>query len=159
MMVANRPAVPGHTFKAPQYERRGDIEHSILHLEEVIEANEWRPTVVLLHLREALKKHAQDCGRAATIPAIFEALRARYGTPPRETMLKLETLKNDLSTASQEHAVEVGRIVGIAYADLPEEYQDRGMLETICNTLGNAYLQRHLLAVATATSGEAVRAG
>lgn len=35
----------------------------------------------------------------------------------------------------------------LAYAQPPKEYRNCMVLETRCNTLGNAYLQNHLLAV------------
>lgn len=154
---ANRPAGPA--FKAPQFEGKGDIEYFIRRFEEVANANDWRPGAALLHLREALKDEAQDCGRAGTIPAIFTALRARYGLTPREARSRISALKRDSQTSLQEHATEVERLVGVAYADLPQGYQNRMVLDTFCGTIGNSYLQRHLLAVDTETVEDAVRAG
>lgn len=154
---ANRPAGPA--FKAPQFEGKGDVEYFIHRFEEVAEANDWRPGAALLHLREALKEGAQDCGRAGTIPAIFIALRAKYGLTPREARSRINALKRDTQTTLQEHATEVERLVAVAYADLPQGYQDRMVLDTFCNTIGNSYLQRHFLAVDTETVEDAVRAG
>lgn len=151
MVAATRPVV----FKAPPFERKGGVDYFMLRFKVVVEANEWGPTAALLHLRKALRNSAQDCGSAATIPAIFEALTTRDGLSPKEAISKLNTLLTPL----QKHAVEVGRLVGIVHADLPEEYQALVVLETFCSTLGNAYLQRHLLAVATPTVKDAVRAG
>lgn len=47
-----------------------------------------------------------------------------------------------LNTLWKKRATEVRRLVGLAYADLPNKYQQRMALETFSNTLGNAYLQR-----------------
>ena len=55
--------------------------------------------------------------------------------------------------------MEVERLVSLAYGDLPEVHRNGMALETFSSTLGNAYLQRHLLAVQAGTLGEAVRAG
>lgn len=51
----------------------------------------------------------------------------------------------------QEHVIEVKILVGLAYAELPDESQQQMALETFYNALGNAYLQRYLLAVETYT--------
>lgn len=55
-------------------------------------------------------------------------------------------------------AIGVKRLVGLAYAKLPEQYRNRMAVETSCSTLDNAYLQRHLLAVETPTVEAAVQA-
>lgn len=69
-------------------------------------------------------------------------------------------MKKDTFTSLQEHAIEVSRrLVSTAYTDLPEKYQHRMMLETFCNTLGNAYLRHHLLAVATSSIEDTVITG
>lgn len=122
-------------------------------------ANEWEDAAAYLHLREALKEGAQDCGRPQTLAGIFTALRARYGLSPREARTRLNGLRRDSSTTLQEHASEVQRLVEIAYADLPRHNRESMVIDTFCNTIGNAYLQRHLLAVPTDTLEDAVRAG
>jgi hypothetical protein len=122
-------------------------------------ANEWRHGAAVLHLREALKDGAQDCGRAGDLHLIFNALRARYGLSSREARARLSNLKKDSRTSLQEHAVEVERLVSVAYEDLPAVHRAGMVLETFSNTLGNAYLQRHLLAVDPVNVEAAVRAG
>lgn len=157
LAAAPRPAGPA--FKAPHYEGQGDVEYFIRRFEEVAEANDWRPAAALLHLRDALREDAQDCGRAGNIPAIFTALRARYGLSPREARSRISALKKDPETSLQKHATEVERLVGVAYADLPQGYLDRMVLDTFCGTVGNSYLQRHFLAIEMETVEDAVRAG
>lgn len=61
--------------------------------------------------------------------------------------MRLNTLRRKALLSVQEHATEVKKLVGLAYAKMPEEYQQYMALETFRNTLDNAYLQRHLLAV------------
>ena len=78
---------------------------------------------------------------------MYAALRAHFGLSPREARSRLSTLQKEYRTSLQEHAAEVGRLVAIAYGELPVEYQ------------AGIKLQRHLLAVPTHTLEDAVRAG
>jgi hypothetical protein len=146
-------------FKTPTFDGQGDVELFIQQFLEVSVANRWEETATLLHLRETLKEGARDCGRPRTLEGIFVALRARYGFSPREARARLGALKRDQQTTLQEHASEVQRLVGIAYPDLPLPHQVDMIIDTFCSTIGNAYLQRHLLAVPTRTLEEAVQAG
>ena len=77
----------------------------------------------MLHLRDSLRESAEDCGRAATVQAIYAALRARFGLSPREARSRLGVLRKDSRTSLQEHASEVERLVNIAYGDLPSELE------------------------------------
>ena len=113
----------------------------------------------MLHLREVLKDTATDCGKAENVEAIIGALRARFGMSVREARTKLAVLKRDYKITLQEHASEVERLVGIAYEDLPPRHREQMALDTFHSSLGNAYLQRHLLAVPTPNLEMAVRAG
>jgi hypothetical protein len=151
-----RPAV---AFRTPTFDGQGDVELFISQFQEVAAANQWEEVAVLLHLREALKENARDCGRAPTTGGILTALRARYGLSPREARTRLNTLHRDHTTTLQEHAMEVQRLVGVAYADLPLHNRMNMVVDMFCSTLGNAYLQRHLLAVPTPTLEHAVQAG
>jgi hypothetical protein len=146
-------------FKTPTYEGKGDVEYFIQQFTEVSAANHWEEAAALLHLRETLKEGARDCGRSRTIEGIFTALRARYGFSPREARSRLGALKRDNQTTLQEHGSEIQRLVNVAYADLPVCHQNDMIIDTFCSTVGNAYLQRHLLAVPTRTLEEAVQAG
>jgi hypothetical protein len=158
-LLSRQPARPAETFKTPSYDGQGDVELFISQFVEVADANHWEAAATMLHLRQALKEGARDCGRAQSLRGIFTALRARYGLSPREARSKLNNLRRDSSTTLQEHASEVQRLVYIAYADLPRCNQTDMIIDTFCSTVGNAYLQRHLLAVATPTLEDAVRAG
>ena len=155
-----RPAAPVRDpFKAPQFDGSGEVNYFIQQFTDVADANQWNPAATLLHLREALKDGARECGKANTIAGIFAALQARFGLSVREARAKLTSLRRDSRTSLQEHAAEVEKLVGIAYADLPERHRVQMALDTFCNTLGHAYLQRHLLAVHADTLEDAVRAG
>ena len=150
---------PVQQFRAPQYSGQGDVEYFITRFKKVTEANGWGHGAALLHLRDALKNTAEDCGRAANVQATFAPLRARFGLSPREARSRLSVLKKNFRTPLQEHAAEVERLVNIAYADLPQEHRARMRIEIFDNTLGYLPLQRHLLAVHTPTLEDAVRAG
>lgn len=56
----------------------------MLRLGEFSMANDRNECAVHLHLREALREDAQDCGRATTVQDIFEVLRTGFGTSPRK---------------------------------------------------------------------------
>ena len=71
----------------------------------------------------------------------------------------LARLKRNVKTTLQEHAAEVEKLVNLAHADLPTEYRTSMLVDMFSATLGNAYLQRHLLAVHAPTLERAVRAG
>lgn len=151
--VRMRPA-----FKAPSFDGEGDVELFINQFVEVAEANEWDHQSAVLHLRESLKEDARECGRARTLEEMFTTLRGRYGLSPKEARGRLASLKKDGRTTLQAHATEVARLVGIAYRELPEQQQQTMALEIFSGTLGNASLQRHLLAVAADTLEDAVKA-
>lgn len=159
VLGAQHRALARPKFKAPTFNGDGDVELFIAQFVEVAEANEWDRPTATLHLRESLKDGARDCGRARGLDDLFETLRARYGLTPREARSRLTGLRRDTKATLQEHAVEVSRLVGIAYRDIPDQQQAMMAVESFCGTLGNAALQRHLLAVNTQTLEEAVRAG
>ena len=152
---------PAHIpkFKDPLYNGQGDIKYFINRFEEITEANKWGRAATLLHLWESFKESAEDCGRAANIPAIYSALRARFGLPPRETRSRLSVLHKKYWVFLQEHAAEVEKYVNVAYNKLPAEHQAGLMLDTFCSTLGHILLQWHFLAFHTPTFENAVRAG
>ena len=85
------------------------------------DANGWGRAASLLHLRDALREGAQDCGRAETIPAIFTALRSRYGLTPREARARISALRRDSQTSLQEHATEV-KTLQQEHATLQQEH-------------------------------------
>ena len=144
--LAIRPMPPAHIpqFKAPQYNGQGDIENFINRFEEITDGEVQPP---ILHLRESLKESAEDCGRAANIPAIYAALRARFGLLPQEARPRLSVLRKEYRVSSQEHAAEVEKLVNIGYIELPAEQQAGLMLDAFRSTLEHMPLLRHLLAV------------
>ena len=153
------PTRPIHQFKAPEFNGTSDVESFISQFLEVAEANEWANMASLLHLRHALKEGARDCGRPGSLAGVISALRARYGLSPKEARAKISTLRKDARVSLQDHATEVSRLCQMAYHDLPDRYRASMALETFSNTLGNTYLQRHLLAVQATTIEQAVRDG
>lgn len=145
-------------FEAPKYEGKGDVELFVRQFSDVAQANEWPRAAALLHLRRALKDGATDCGRAETVEGIFNALRARYGLTPMEARAKLVAMRRDSKTTLQEHSTEVERLVEVAYAEIPQDLRRTMSVDIFSSTIGNGYLQRHLLAVPTPTLDEAVKA-
>ena len=94
--LANRPMMQAPPqFKVPQYTGQGDIEYFISRFKEIAEANGWRPVATLLHLGDSLRDSAEDCGSAATVQAVYAALRARFGLTPREVRSRLSVLKKE----------------------------------------------------------------
>ena len=146
-------------FKPPQYSGEGDIELFIQHFTEVAAANGWNEMATLLHLREALQDGAREYSRAATVGAIFAALRSRYGVTQKEARAKLSGLRKDSKRSLHDHALDVEKLVRQAFGDLPHNVQTNMMLETFCGSLGHAALQRHLLAIRPETLTEAVQHG
>lgn len=152
------PARP-ETFKAPQFDGKGEVNYFIQQFVDVAEANRWEHGAALLHLREALKGAAQECGKSGTVDGVFVSLRARFGITIKEARARLASLKKGHKVSLQEHAAEVERLVEVAYAELPERHRIGMTLDLFQSTLGNAYLQRHLLAVNAQTLEDAVRHG
>ena len=157
MAGQNQPNRP-KAFKPPQFNGTGDVEYFIGQFVEVAVANEWSDGASLLHLRETLKEGAQDCGRASQVEDVFTALRARYGLTPREARSRLNGLRRESKTTVHEHAAEIERLIEIAYSGLPGATRVEMAVDMFCSTIGNPYLQRHLLAVPTPTIQEAVKA-
>ena len=154
-----RPVERPEQFKPPQFDGNGDVELFIEHFNEVATTNRWTERAASLHLREALKGNAQEYGRPGNMEAIFAALRSRYGLSPKEARSKLSTLKKEQRGSLHDHAAEVERLVRKAYQELPEATRNDLMLDTFCSSLGNASLQRHLLAIRPQTLPEAVQYG
>ena len=146
-------------FKAPVFDGKGDIEYFTRQFRDVAEANQWNPGSMLLHLRASLTESAQSCGNADSVEEVFQALQGRFGMSAREARSRLTHLKRSSKTSLSEHATEVSRLTRIAYQDLPADHRQSMCLEIFQTTLGNAYLQRHLLAVGCHTLEEAIRAG
>ena len=146
-------------FVPPQYTGKGDVELFIRHFMDVAGHNDWSRQATLLHLRAALKEEATDCGRAEYIDGIVGALRARYGLTPREARARMVGLKRDARTTLHEHSTTVERLVEVAYPEVPADTRRTMAVDTFSTTIGNGYLQRHLLAVDTPTLEAAVRAG
>ena len=145
--------------KLPTFDGTGDVELFITQFYDVGRVCQWTPEVQLLHLREALKGTARDCGRGENVAAVVNCVGQRFGLTVREARTKLNSLKRDYKTTLKEHAIIVERLVGIAYGNLPYHARQTMLIDQFCSTLCNAGLQRHLLAVNADNLDEAVRAG
>ena len=152
---------PAHreVFKAPDFTGEGNVEDFVQQFQEVAMANEWSEMATLLHIRTHLKDDARECGSYPTLEEVFEALRAKYGLTVREARTRLTSLKRDARLSLTDHATEVKRLVEAAYADLPQTHRQEMILDLFCNSLNQAYLQRHLLAIRPQSLAEAVKAG
>ena len=113
----------------------------------------------LLQFKEALQGGAREDGRPATTEEVFAALRSRYGLTPKEARTRLNGLKKEPRQSLHDHAIEIEKLVRKAFGDLPAEVQTNMMLDAFCSSLGNATLQRHLLAIRPETLTEAVQHG
>ena len=151
----NQRNQPRNNFRPPTYRGDGDVELFIQHFQEVAGANGWNQVATLLHLRESLEDKAQGCSRAETSEGIFTALRARFGLTAREARGRLAGLKRDTRCPLHDHAVEVERLVRVAYAELPDHLRVEMTREIFCGSLGSVALQQHLLAPRPQTMEEA----
>ena len=147
LVVQPRQAARREDYKTPQFSGEGSIDYFINQFEDVANAYNWDGEATFMHLREALKDGARDCGRSDTTIGIFAALRNRYGLFPREARSRLNNLRKDYRTPVAEHVAEVDRLVQSAYPDLPDHTKREVAMEQFISTLDNTYLQRHLLAV------------
>ena len=120
LVAHQRPAHRREDFRTPQFTGEGNIDYFIKQFEDVATANGWDAESTFMHLREALRDGARDCGQSDTTAGIFAALRNRYGLFPKEARSRLNNLKKDYRTPLAEHAAEVGRLVQAAYPDLPD---------------------------------------
>ena len=98
LVLRQQPAQRREDFKTPQFNGEGNIEYFIDQFEDVANANQWNQESTFMHLREALKDGARDCGRSDTTRGIFAALRNRYGLSPREARVRLNHLKKEYRT-------------------------------------------------------------
>ena len=153
------PAEVRDRFRAPSFDGTGNVDLFINQFEDVAQANRWDGVSARIHLRAALTDAAVACGQAEDVEHIFTALRARFGMTGREAKAKLAVLRKGQQTSLQEHAAQVDRLVDTAYAELPRQHQREMKLDIFQTSLGNAYLQRHSLAVQPRTLEDAVRAG
>lgn len=88
----------------------------------------------------------------------FLAFRVLFGLTAREVTSRLTTIGKEHKTSLAEYATEVKGLVWLACPNLLAIHRRRIGLDTFHMTLGNAYLQRHLLAVGPDSLEEAVRA-
>ena len=146
-------------FKAPDFMGDGNVEGFIQQFKEVAMANEGSEMATLLHIRTHLKNDASECGSYSTLEKVLEALRAKYGLTIREARTRLTSLKRDARLSLTDHATEVKRLVEAAYADLPQARRKGMILDLFCNSLNQAYLQRHPLAIRPQSLSEALKAG
>ena len=108
------------------------------------------PVAALLHLRDSLKKSAENCGRVANVQAVYVALRPGLDCRPKKRGPVLAFYGRTSVHLSENMQLRLR-------SWSPPEHRARMRLETLCNTLG--YLPLHLLAVPTHTLEDAVRAG
>ena len=77
----------------------------------------------------------------------------------REARTRLASLRESTHTTLQAHAMEVNRLVQLAYEGQPDAQKLEKAVELFCSTIGNTSLQQHLLAVHMPDLESAVRAG
>ena len=75
LVVAPR-AAHREDYRTPQFTGEGYVEYLIQQFEDIADANHWDGEAAFLHLREALRDGARDCGQLVTTAGIYAALRA-----------------------------------------------------------------------------------
>ena len=135
------------------------MKKTVQKFQEMAMANAWSEMATLLHIRTHLKDDARECGSYATLEGVFKALRAKYRLTVREARTRLTSLKKDARLSLTDHATEVKGLVETAYADLPQTHIQEMILDLFRNSLNQAYLQRHLLAIRAQSIAKAVKAG
>ena len=73
----------GETFKASEFNGKGDIDYFLRQFRDVATVNEWDEVSAILHMRSALKDAARECVKVDTLDGIH-ALTARFGLSVRE---------------------------------------------------------------------------
>ena len=68
------------------------MNYFIQQFTDVADANQWNPAATLLHLREAPKDGARECGKANIVASVFAAVQAWFGLSVREARTKLTSL-------------------------------------------------------------------
>jgi hypothetical protein len=145
-------------FKAPHFDGNGEVDYFIQQFRDVAMANQWVEPAALLHLRQALKEGARDCGRAQSTLEVYATLRARYGLTEDEARGRLNTIRRGTRTSLQAHAVEIGRLVEAAYGGMNDRQRAGMALDAFKRSLNNMSVAEHLLARRPGTMEEAVQA-
>ena len=145
-LLMRRPQEPAQLFKTPQYTDIRDVEYFIARFQKVADANCWKEGATLLHL-QALVKRAEDCGQVESPKAALNTFRARFVPSARQALSRLSVLQQNENMPLQEHAMEVERLVHIAYEDLPNPHRNNMTMEVFCSSLGDPAFQQHFLAV------------
>lgn len=156
LVTAVRPNKNKH--KTPVYRGEGDVEMYINHFDEVAVANQWTPIDTLINLRSSLEGPARDCGGANTIQGVYDALRTRFGVAPKQARERLRNLRKSPKTSLSEFAVEVERLIGIAYSSASADERLDMSIDSFIRGLEPRSLQVFLLARRPATMKDAITA-
>ena len=149
---------PRDNFRAPTYSGDGDIELFLAQFDDVAVANHWGGQATLLHLRAHLEGSARACGAGRTRDRIEEALRARFGLSQRQAKDRLIHLKRDGQATLHEQAMNVQRLVDIAYPRLSRADKEQMVIDHLLRALDNRALQRHMLTIQPDTVVDLVQA-
>lgn len=144
--------------KLPTYKGEGDVSMYIDHFKEVAVANRWNEMDTLINLRSALEGPARDCGGAPNVEAIYDALKTRFGIAPRQARERLRNLKKSHRATLSEFAVEVERLVNIAYSSASAIEKLDMAVDSFIRGMEPKSLQVFLLARRPTTMKEAVTA-
>ena len=145
-------------FRAPTYHGEGDVELFLGQFDDVAVANRWGEQAILLHLRAHLEGSAQACGAGRTRERIEDALRARFGLSQRQAKDRLAHLRRDSKATLHEQAMQIQRLVEIAYPRLARADQEQMSMDHILRSLDNKNIQRHMLTIQPETVVELVQA-
>lgn len=159
MAMNTVPQAPRIKLHPPTFNGQGDVNQFIRHFIDVADASQWDEGITMLHLREALREQARDCGRADNVAGITQALRMRFGMSTAEASSRLATVKRDPKMSLQEYAGQVEKLVNLTHPELPRAYKVEMTLRTFKATLGHVGLQRHLLVAPVFSIEDAIQIG
>ena len=125
---------------------------------DVAEANRWSFLERTLQLRSQLSGDAHSCGQGDSYDQIVSDLQARYGLTRRMARDRLSTIQIRSGQNIHKQAVEISRLVAIAFPILPEMDQQGMALDYFNRAWDSKAVQEHLLSVRSASFREAVRA-
>ena len=138
---------PRDHFRAPVFCGEGDVELFLGQFNDVAVANRWGDQAALLHLRAHLEGTACACGAGSNRDRVEDALRARFGLSQHQAKDRLIHLKRDAKATLHEQAMDVQRLVDIAYPRLSRVDKEQMAMDHLLRALDNKALQRHMLTI------------
>lgn len=138
-------------IEAPTFNGEGHVELFIRQFRDIAEENGWTEKATLLHLRSSLEGKARVYGRSDTTREIFASLQTRYGVSAPQAKQRLLGLKRDSRESVLDFAMEIKRLVDIAYPSWHVDSREKFAVDQLVQSMDSIPLRRHLLLVDTST--------